>query len=40
MTQNLYLMHEDDPEVDYDDDAVDVFVDDIFDTKSSPTIPG
>ena len=32
-------MHENDPEVDYDDEVVDVFVDDIFDTKSSSTIP-
>ena len=38
-TQNLYSMHENDPEVGYDDEVVDVFVDDIFDTKSSPTIP-
>ena len=36
-TQNLYSMHENDPEVDYDDKVVDIFVD-TFDTKSSLTI--
>ena len=38
-TQNLYSKHEDDPEVDYDDDIVEDFVSNIFETNSSTTIP-
>ena len=38
-TQNLYSKHEDHPEVDYDDDIVEDFVSNIFDSKSSTKIP-
>ncbi len=38
-TQNLYSKNEEDPEVDYDDDSVEEFVSDIFETKSSKEIP-
>ena len=38
-TQNLYSKHEDDPEVDYDDEIVEDFVSNIFETNSSTTIP-
>jgi hypothetical protein len=38
-TENLYSKHEDDPEVDYDDDIVEDFVSNIFDSKSSTKIP-
>ena len=38
-TDILSSKNESDPEVDYDDDVVDDFVSDIFDPKSSTTIP-
>ena len=38
-TENLYSKHEEDPEVDYDDDIVEDFVSNIFDSKSSTKIP-
>ena len=38
-TDILSSKNEYDPEVDYDDDVVDDFVSDIFDPKSSTTIP-
>ena len=38
-TQNLNSRHDSDPEVDYDDDVNDHFVESIFEPKSSETIP-
>ena len=38
-TQNLYSKHEDDPEVDNEDEIVEDFVSNIFETNSSTTIP-
>jgi hypothetical protein len=38
-TENLYSKNEEDPEVDYDDDSVEEFVSDIFQSKTSTKIP-
>ncbi len=38
-TENLNSRHDSDSEVDYDDDVTDDFIERIFDSKSSKTIP-
>ncbi len=38
-TENLNSRHDSDPEVDYDDDVTGDFIESIFDSKSSTTIP-